>query len=139
MTPNAKNEADFLRNMARCRRFGHKFLLTGRFLGMADVKGDNPPATYTINGSDGGTHTVDIPTVSAAIWEAEDGSIGIVMANISDEDRAVEVTAPLRSGKTYELEAYGPEGRLSISKTQSAVQKVTIPGRGALILSLREK
>ncbi len=42
MAPEVAKEAEFLRDLARCRRFGHAFLVYGRFLGLLDVGGDNP-------------------------------------------------------------------------------------------------
>ena len=138
MAPEAAKEADFLRNLTRCRRFGHQFLLTGRFLGMVEAKGDNPRLSREATGVFGGTYIVDIPAVLASTWEAEDGSIGVVIANMSDQDRAVEVNAPLKPNKSYKMEVFGPEGRTSESETQSSIQKVTVPTRGAMILSLME-
>ena len=134
--PAGAKEAEFLRNLARCRRFGHKFLVYGRFLGMLDAGGDNPPVKGEGTGSFGGTYPIDLPAVLASSWQAEDGTIGIALANTSDEEHEVDVRLPgIRASKGLKVAMFGPEGELSVRKTDSAVQKVKVPARSAVILA----
>lgn len=141
MAPEAAREAEFLRNLARCRRFAHDFVVTGDFLGMIDVGGDNPRMACEAGGAFGGTYRIDTPAVIASAWLAEDGRLGVLLANMSDEAREVEVDPPL--GKAgldaaggYALETYGPEGLVSVERSASAVLKIRATDRGALLLSL---
>lgn len=90
MQPEAEKERDFVRNLARCRGKAHKYLLEGRFLGLVDVKGDNPRVNFTAPAPFGGEYTLDMPSVFGSAWEAEDGSIAVALSNMSDEPRRVE-------------------------------------------------
>jgi hypothetical protein len=102
MQPEFAKEAEFLRNLAKCRSTGHKFLTYGRFLGLLDVRGDNPRVKGEGSGSFGGSYKIDMPSVIGSSWLAEDGSVGIALANMSDAPHEVEVkgrrvTVPARS------------------------------------------
>ena len=141
MAPEAAKEAEFLRNLARARRFGHQFVVTGRFLGMIDVRGDNPHLAGEASGSFGGTYSLDLPAVLASAWLAEDGTLGILLANMSDEPRKVEfelplATAKLSAEKGFSVSTYAPEGLLSTVPSRSAARALTIPSRSALVLAL---
>ncbi len=93
MADNGRKEAEFLRNLARVRSGAHEFLLTGRFLGEAEVTGDNPRLKG--EGTAGsGKYAIDLAAVMATAWLAEDGSLGLAVVNLSDEARAVEVRPP---------------------------------------------
>ena len=137
MAPEAVKEAEFLRNLARCRHYGHEFLLTGRLLGLVEPSGDNPRVKFTAPGPFGGEYTLDVPSVCGSVWEAEDGSIGIALANMSDVDRKVEFTAPLVAGNAYRVEVFGPEGRKPTARTSSPTHKVTVPARSAVIVGFK--
>ncbi|HUV04374.1 MAG TPA: DUF6259 domain-containing protein [Armatimonadota bacterium] len=140
--PEATKEAEFLRNVVRCRRFGHKFLVYGRFLGMLNVRGDNPRVVCSdAPGSFGGNYRIVLPCVPASAWLAEDGSLGVVLANMSDDVREVEFDLPLArvgisASKGFTIQTFGPEGLVSLGNSTTALQKLTIPGRGALIVSV---
>lgn len=136
--PEAPAESEFLRNLARCRRFGHKFLVYGKFLGMTDAGGDNPGLKGEATGSFGGTYTIDLPSVLASAWKAEDGSLGITLANMSDAKHEVEISLPLKeaglSGE-FTVRIFGPEGLLCSNKSRSARQTLEVPPRSALLLT----
>lgn len=135
MAPEAEKEREFVRNLTKCRSHAHKFLLEARFLGLVDVTGDNPSIKFTADAPFGGDYTLDLPSVFASAWEAEDGSIGVALANMSDEDRRVEFVAPLKKSKAYQMEEFGPEGRISTAKAKSAMQTVTVPARSAVVVA----
>jgi len=139
MAPDAIKEAEFLRDLAKCRCYSHKFLLCGEFLGMIDVRGDNPKLVEDKAGSYQGTYLVDLPAVIASAWRAEDGSIGIAVVNMSDEEHEVEMTAPLMAGKSYKMKVMWPQGRVSSLKVTSPVIKVSIAAREARILAFGSK
>ena len=142
MDPANAKEAEFLRNLARCRRFGHKYLEYGRFEGLLDVRGDNPRMTGEASGSFGGTYHIDMPSVTGSSWLAEDGTLGVALANMSDEPREVEVRLPLDkvgivASKGFTLETFGPEGSVSKMPSKSSLQKITVPARSGLILVIQ--
>ncbi len=141
MDPANAKEAEFLRNLARCRRFGHKFLEYGKFEGLLDVPGDNPHMTGEASGSFSGSYHIDMPSVTASSWLAEDGALGVALANMSDEPHDVEVRLPLDKAHIvtshgFTLETLGPEGSISKVKAKASLQRLTIPARSALILSV---
>lgn len=138
MAPENAKEAEFLRNLARCRRFGHKFLVYGTLKGLLNPRGDNPHLKGEGSGSFSGTYEIDMPSVLGSSWLAEDKSIGIVLANMSDDSHEVDPGMILPKDSTVEV--YGPEGLQSTTKlTESDGYKVTVPARSALILSIHKE
>lgn len=142
--PEAAKEAEFLRNLARCRRFGHKYLVYGRFLGLLDVGGSNP--TLSGEGSNsfgGGSYSIDTPAVIASAWQAEDGSLGVALANMSDEPRSVEMSLPVKAAGLRSsglvVSCHGPEGETEAGASPSARQKLTVPARSGLVVSAAGK
>jgi len=133
MAPGAEKEREFLRNLARCRSHGHKFLRDGRLLGIVDVGGDNPAIKFTAAAPFGGEYTLVTPSVVGSAWEAEDGSIGVALANMSDADRKVEFAAPLKAGSAYRPEILSPAGKRSVGPGEDA-ENVTVPARSAVIV-----
>lgn len=138
MAPEAAKEAEFLRNLARCRRFAHEFVVTGRFLGMLDVGGGNPRLTCEATGSMGGTYPIDTPTVIGSAWLAENGSLGVLLANMSDEERKVEVELSLKAAGIQtttglSTATFGPEGKLDAGPG-GVLQKVSVPARSAVVV-----
>jgi len=109
MQPEFAKEAEFLRNLAQCRRSGHKYLTYGKFLGLLSVRGDNPRVKGEGSGSFGGSYKIDLPAVMASAWQSEDGREAIAVANMSDEAREVEVkgrkvTVPARDALVTDIE-----------------------------------
>ena len=106
MKPEAAQEAELVRNLAKCRSHAHKFLLTGHLLGLVDVGGDNPRVKFTAPAPfGGGEYTSDLPSVFGSAWEAEDGSIGVALANMTDEDHEVNVAAPGTASRKVKVPA----------------------------------
>lgn len=141
MDPANANEAEFLRNLARCRRFGHKFLEYGKFEGLLDVRGENPHMFGEASGSFSGTYDINMPSVMGSAWLAEDRSLGVTLSNMSDEAHEVEVRLPLDkagivASKGFTVETFGPEGSISKAKGKSSLWKVSVPARSGLILAI---
>ena len=105
MKPEAVKEAEFVRNLAKCRHGAHKFLQEGRFLGLVDAKGDNPTVKFAGPGFFGGDYSAEMPSVFASAWEAEDGSIGVALANMTDEGHEVQVAAPGTTSRQVKVPA----------------------------------
>ncbi|MDI6828305.1 MAG: DUF6259 domain-containing protein [Armatimonadota bacterium] len=143
MAPDVRQEAEFLRTLARCRRFAHEFVVTGRFLGMLDVRGDNPAILIKGKPSFGnGTYTMKLPSVLASAWLAENQTLGITLVNQSNEDHEVEVRLPLdkagiKASKGFLVERFGSEGKEFDWESTSAIQKVIVSARGALLLKVK--
>lgn len=133
MTPEAAVEAEYLRNLSQCRKYGHNFFVTGRFLGEFAASADNVHIVMNKTGA------VDVPSVMGSRWQAEDGTYGIALVNISNEDHAVEVSFPAKAGGAYGLKTFGKDGLISETVTDSLTQKLTVSARQAIILSLSGK
>ncbi len=94
MHPAVEKEREYVRNLARCRGGAHKYLLEGRLLGLVEVGGDSPRVKFTAERPFlGGEYTLDLPSVFASAWEAEDGSIAVALTNMSDEPHDIEFQA----------------------------------------------
>ena len=142
MDPKAAAEAEFLRNLARCRNHGHEFLARGRFLGEVAAEGDNPRIKGEGTGSFSGTYPIDLPSVLASAWLSDDGAAAVALANVSDEAREVTVNLPLEAagvneGGRFEVTVFGPEGRLSSARSSAPAQSVSVPARSAALVVVR--
>jgi hypothetical protein len=133
MADNARKEAEFLRNLCRARQGAHEFLLTGRFLGEAEVTGDNPRLTGDAIGHSG-KYAIDLPAVMATAWLAADGTVGLAVVNLSDQPRTVEVHPPWARVRALEKEL-GPQsmGSQPVGEDGKGVS-ITIPAADARIL-----
>lgn len=143
-SPAVASEAAFLRSLARCRRFAHQYVVTGRFLRMLDCRGDNPRLACDARSHTGAPYRVDVPTVMAAAWVAEKGKVGALVVNLSDEARQVSFDVPLSehgidASKGFVVSTYGSDGLISESKSDSAVQSIEVPAAQALVLSLNRR
>lgn len=142
MAPEAAGDAEFLRNLSRCRRFGHDYLLYGRFLGMFDAYGDNPHVKGEGSGSFGGTYRIDMPSVLASAWKSEDGRLGIAIANMSDDEHEVEVRLPLREAgigpdRVVDVEVFGPDGKIETGTCETGMWKIEVPGLSGALVSVK--
>jgi len=141
MRPEHRAEAEFLKDLARCRRFAREFVTHGDFLGLVPVRGDNPRIKGRADGFFSGSYHIDTPAVLASAWIARDGRLGIVLANISDTNRRVTLRLPLakanlRASDTLTIKTFGPEGLISTSESKGAALEVTVPGAGAVVLAI---
>jgi hypothetical protein len=133
MNPKSTAEAEFLRNLAQCRKYGHEFFVSGRFLGEFNASTDSLHIEMNKNSD------IDVPSVMGSKWQAEDGTYGISLVNIFDEDHNVAVDFPVKSGGSYKLQMFGKDGLISETTTDLPAQKLTVPARQAIILSLSGK
>ncbi len=142
MAEENRDEAEYLRTLARTRRFAHGFLTDGRFLGLITPTGDNPRLTGEGSGSFSGSYKIDTPSVIGSAWQAEDGALGVLLANMSDGEHEVEVHLPLvrvgiTASKGFTIERIGPDGLESSARSTSAEQTIKVPGRSAVVLVVR--
>lgn len=132
MAPDGATAAAYLRRLARCRSHAHAYLAYGRFLGSVPVAGDNPVLHEAAATSFGNkTYDLSIPAVTATAWLAEDGSLGVALANVSEQGRRISLELPLeRAGMDAStrprVEAWGPEGRLAGDPASTAAQDLEL-------------
>lgn len=130
-------ETAYLRSLARTRRFGHDYLTFGRFLGMVDVRGENPHLKGEGIGSFGGTYPIDVPSVMASKWIAEDGSQAIVMVNMSDLPHEVEIPISLTDKAKKSLKRYDSEGLTTLPVITDTGLKLQSKERSATIVTFQ--
>ncbi|MBP7934356.1 MAG: hypothetical protein KA354_06875 [Phycisphaerae bacterium] len=133
MADGARKEAEFLRNLAKARRGGHEFLLEGQFLGEVEVIGDQPRLKGA-GSAGGGEYAIDLPVVMATAWLAADGTMGLAVANISDEPRAVELRPPW--GRLRLARAWCGEGVEAAGEGSKTIP-VSVPAGGACVVRAR--
>lgn len=157
MKPESAKEAEFLKNLAQCRQYGHPYLVHGTFLGLMDVGGDNPRLTaeVTLPGwlqwvpewapyPHAPTYPIDMPAVQASAWLGKDSSLGIALVNASDADRAVWLQLPLEkaglgAARELTLRTFGPQGLISSTQWSGTVLNVTVPAGECRILALSRR
>jgi hypothetical protein len=144
MDPKYRKEAEYLKTLSKTRRFALNLVNYGRFLGLLEVKGDNPRVKGTGAATFGGTYKLDLPSVMAAAWLAKDGTFGIIIVNQTDKDHNVQVDIPLSKfgipkNRTIRLKIFGPEGLETDSKIKPTRQRLILPARSAKILQIPKK
>lgn len=144
MDPKYRIEAEFLKTLSKTRQYGLNLLNYGRFLGLLEVKGDNPRVIGTGAGTFGGTYKLDLPSVMAAGWLAKDGTTGIIIVNQTDKDHKIQFNLPLEKAglpknKTVVLKIFGPDGLELTELIKPAIQRLNIPARSAKILQITKK
>ena len=98
MAKGAEREAAFLKKLIQARREARDFILSGEFLGLPEVGGDNPPVIVDGNCAFGGTYSKKPPSVIASAWRSERGELGMLVVNHTPHVRNVEITPPASSG-----------------------------------------
>ncbi len=93
MAPEARTEADFLREMVRFRRNQHDLIYGGRFIREVVPSGDNPVLQIENLGSS--------PAVRGAEWIGPAGNKAILLVNMDDKPHRVS----LSDGKNLEMAA----------------------------------
>ncbi|MHB0998149.1 MAG: DUF6259 domain-containing protein [Armatimonadota bacterium] len=141
MAPENVKEAEYLRSLARCRRFGRQYLTYGQFLGMLSVSGVKDRIESDATKSMGGTYSIDLPAVLASSWLGQDGTVGIALANMSDKPQKAGLILPLnkagiKPGETFTLKTFGTEGLIHTIRSGKQDFSISIPERGAFILSI---
>lgn len=138
----------FLTDMVKTRYQALDYLIYGTFVRCPDFPEyeEEIPicrlSTYVTSGSRLTSSSRVVPTLYSSAWKAPDGSLGIVMANISDHDREIEFTL---DPAQYGLSATG-KVRLITSQNEPIVLqdynnattiKFSIPARSTLVLSAK--
>ena len=143
LAPDGADGLKYLRNLAHCRRQAHAYVQEGSFLGMVDVKGGNPRVKGEGAGSFGGSYPIDMPSVMASAWLADDRSMGVCVTNMTGQSRDVEVEIPLQAGgfratSKLNVRGVGPDGELFSEPLQNATRSLHMEPFGAVLLEVRK-
>lgn len=141
MDPKYRKEAEYLKTLAKTRRFALNLLNYGKFLGLIEVQGDNPRVKGIGKATFGGTYKLDLPAVIAAAWLGKNGTAGIILVNQADKDHKVQVDIPLSKfgipkKKSIRLQISGPDGFESEKISKSSALQLTIPPRSAKLIQI---
>lgn len=134
-------DAELLKNYSLARSYAHDFVAGGRLLGLVDVLGKNPKVKGEGRCIFGPMYPIDQKVVEASLWQAENGKLGLILANISDRDCAVQVKLPdnripAKFNKNAKYKCYDATGEAGSGKMANGQVKVTVAARGALIVSI---
>jgi hypothetical protein len=127
-------EAEFVRDLARCRQFAHNYVTFGRFMGMMDVGGDNP----RIVGSGpayAGPYPIDTHSVLASKWLGADKTQGIVIVNISDTPHDIDLDISLSPKERVTLRCYDSAGLISPPQATEKGLHLNVRERSATLLT----
>jgi hypothetical protein len=135
--PGHERKVEYLRQCGRYRMAGAKFLTYGQLL--APVEPSTPVATFAEDGfekSYGVTHTGTVPAVAARLWRAEDGRLGLIFANYSDEPVAFPYRLDLtRYGLTsVKLVAVTPDGSKALGNVARILERTELLVAGEIRL-----
>ncbi|KPL09695.1 MAG: hypothetical protein AMS26_22545 [Bacteroides sp. SM23_62] len=128
--PQYDKKVEYMKNCAKYRMVTKKYLVFGRL--WEPVYPDNEVPFFEEEFVGGGRHTGHIPGAEARLWQAEDGSIAIFMANYFD--REIPFSFTIDPGKyglkasTYQVTEISPEGNLPISKTGGTISRTEVLG-----------
>jgi hypothetical protein len=134
-------DAELLKNYSLTRSYAHDFVAGGQFLGLVDVGGKNPKTQGEGKCIFGPMYTIDQKVVEASLWKAENGKLGLILANISDKDCAVTVKLPAdkmpaRFNKNAKYKTFDAKGYADSGKMADGRLKLTVAARGALVVAI---
>jgi hypothetical protein len=135
-------EAEYLRNLARCRRRAHDFLAFGEMLAPPAARGVSGAAIEG-KGMFGPDYRLQLPAVISSAWRANGGDIGIALTNMSDEQQTARLhlgakRLGLSPARRYRLTRITPDGEQPVGEVGGArlVHDETLPPRSAVVLRI---
>jgi len=104
--PEHSKKAAYLKNIGKYRIAAKKFLTFGELVNL--IKPTNSVKTITETWPDHGNNfrTATLPNIQGSIWKAEDGTLGIFLANYLEKNNTIEFTI---DPTKYGLIAASPE------------------------------
>jgi len=114
--PEHSKKAAYLKNIGKYRIAAKKFLTFGELVNL--IKPTNSVKTITEPWPDHGNNfrTATLPNIQGSIWKAEDGTLGIFLANYLEKNNTIEFTIdPTKYGLIaasagYTITQIQPEG-----------------------------
>jgi len=135
-------EAEYLRNLARCRRRAHDFLAFGEMLAPPVVRGVSLIAIEG-KGAFGPDYRLQLPAVISSAWRADNGDLGIVLTNMTDEQQTASLHLSakrlgLSPRQRYRLTRITPDRDQVIGEASGArlIRDETLGPRSAIVLRI---
>lgn len=123
--PQFSELAEYMKNCAKYRMVTKKYLVFGRL--WEPVYPENKVPFFQEEFTGGGAHTGSAPSAEARLWQAEDGSIAVFIANYTEKETAFSYTIkPAKYGLDaagYQLTELSPGGNTPISKAGKTISR----------------
>ena len=88
--PEHAKKAAYLKKVGKCRVAAKKFLTFGELVDLIEPTNDINTITETWPDHGNKPRTATLPSIQGSIWKAEDGTLGIFLANYLEEDNTIE-------------------------------------------------
>jgi hypothetical protein len=132
--PEHSSKAAYLKQCGRYRVATSKFLTLGRLWGPIEPSNDVPK--FQLDDLGWGMYeamrTAQVPKAEARLWQAEDGCLGIFLANYMDEEVPYAYTLnPEKYGlcaDRYKLTEIGPNGAASLDTVTGVIKRRELLG-----------
>ncbi|MGM0573412.1 MAG: DUF6259 domain-containing protein, partial [Bacteroidota bacterium] len=123
--PEFSDKLEYMKTCAKYRVNTKDYLTFGRML--KPLHPENKLPTFEEEFSGGGRHTAEVPAAEARLWQAEDGRLGVFIANYVDAGTAFEYTIDpgeygLEAG-TYQVTEVTPGSRKVLDKASGAINR----------------
>ena len=135
-------EAEYLRELAQCRRRAHEFLVFGEMLAPPDVAGI-PRVSVEGQAAFGGAYRIELPAVICSAWRAASGEVGIALTNMTDEAQVARLNLSgeglgLSPDRRYHLTRMTAVGEQPIDTAagSSLTHDEPLPPRSAVVLRI---
>ena len=129
--PEHSKKAAYLKKVGKCRVAARKFLTYGELVGLIEPLNDVKKITETWPDHGNNPRTATLPSIQGSIWKAEDGTLGIFLANYLEKNNTVEFRAePAKFGADsasgrYTIKQIQPEGNRVEERTRRRIIKLT--------------
>lgn len=130
--PEHARKVEYLRECAKYRLMNRDFLLDGRLLQPLEPSRPVPAFTEDGFGWRIPKHAASVPSAEAALWQAEDGRLGVFFANYVEEPipfsyRLDPAKFGLNSAE-LQLSEITPERRLPLGRTRGPIERTELLG-----------
>ncbi|MHC4653970.1 MAG: DUF6259 domain-containing protein [Planctomycetota bacterium] len=88
--PEHTKKVAYLKKVGKCRVAARKFLTFGELVGLIEPKNDVKAITETWPDHGNNPRTATLPCIQGSIWKAEDGTLGIFLANYLEKNNTIE-------------------------------------------------
>jgi hypothetical protein len=135
-----RRKADFLRQCGRYRLAAGKFLIYGDLI--EPIQAQNAVPTFEEDGFGWGRfRRGSAPLAEGRLWCAEDGSLGVVLANYDDKpvsfDYSLDPAQFGLKGGRYELSEVSPDGTVKLGPVSGRVaRKEVIPPAAIKVIEI---
>jgi hypothetical protein len=122
--PEHAKKAAYLKKIGKCRVAAKKFLTFGELVDLIEPTNDVKTITEAWPDHGNNPRTATLPSIQGSVWKAEDGTLGIFLANYLEEDNIIEFEIePAKYGATsasgrYAIKQVQPEGNLIEERTR---------------------